>query len=78
MITVFSWWGVNELNVGLHSYGRTTGVAQILRAIYIIGGCFIVLAGVVWLMERAAQQARLEASAGSKPKKTGKPEKLEA
>lgn len=26
MIVVFSWWGVNALGVGLHSYGFTTGI----------------------------------------------------
>lgn len=78
IITVFSWWGVNELNVGLHTYGSTSGVAAILRTIYIIGGCFILLAGVVWLMERAAEQARLEASPKPKPKGSSKPEKVEA
>ncbi|MGI9243365.1 MAG: cytochrome c biogenesis protein [Verrucomicrobiales bacterium] len=65
IITVFSWWGVNELDVGLHSYGRTSGVAKILMTVYLIAGAVILLGGVVWLMERAAQQARSEA----KPKK---------
>jgi len=80
IITVFSWWGVNELDVGLHSYGRTTGVAKVLMTVYLIGGGVILLGGVVWLMERAAQQARLEANTG-KPKSKSKSrtaEKLEA
>ena len=34
-VVAFSWWGVNLLGVGLHSYGFTTGVGQILRAAYI-------------------------------------------
>ena len=61
IITVFSWWGVNQLGVGLHSYGETSGVKRILNITYGIHGVFIVLAGVVWLMERANHQAKVEA-----------------
>lgn len=69
IITVFSWWGVNELDVGLHSYGRTSGVAQKLMVAYLSGCAVVVLGGVVWLMERAAQQARLEAKSRGKQMK---------
>lgn len=68
MITVFSWWGVNELNTGLHTYGSTSGVAAILWKVYYIGFAFILLAGGLWVMERAALQARLEEKANLKPK----------
>ena len=27
---VFAWWGVNQLNVGLHSYGFTSGIFWVL------------------------------------------------
>jgi len=30
MVIVFSWWGVNNLGVGLHSYGFTDGLWLIL------------------------------------------------
>ncbi len=30
-VVIFSWWGVNLLGVGLHSYGFTSGVWMILR-----------------------------------------------
>ena len=61
IITVFSWWGVNELEIGLHSYGRTSGVATILNWVYSIGYGFMALGVVLWVMERAAQQERREA-----------------
>ncbi len=34
MITGFAWWGVNLLGVGLHSYGFTSGILNILLAFY--------------------------------------------
>jgi hypothetical protein len=30
IVTSWSWWGVNELGVGLHSYGFTEGVLRAL------------------------------------------------
>lgn len=36
MITAFSWWGVNLLGVGLHSYGFTSGILNILLAFWIL------------------------------------------
>lgn len=34
MIIAFSWWGVNLLGVGLHSYGFTDGVAMLLAGFF--------------------------------------------
>ncbi|HKX45483.1 MAG TPA: cytochrome c biogenesis protein CcsA, partial [Planctomycetota bacterium] len=34
LVVAFSWWGVNLLGVGLHSYGFTSGVARILFLFY--------------------------------------------
>jgi len=36
MIVAFSWWGVNLLGVGLHSYGFTDGIFQLLLLFYLI------------------------------------------
>ena len=36
IIICFSWWGVNLLGVGLHSYGFTSGVWKVLLTVYII------------------------------------------
>jgi ABC-type transport system involved in cytochrome c biogenesis permease subunit len=35
IITSWSWFGVNELGVGLHSYGFTEGVAAVLQIVWI-------------------------------------------
>ncbi len=40
-----SWWGVNLLNVGLHSYGFTSGIAGILFAYWAVEGIVALLAG---------------------------------
>ena len=36
MITVFSWWHVNQLETGLHSYGFTSGIMFWLFIVYAI------------------------------------------
>ncbi len=36
MVVTFSWWGVNLLGVGLHSYGFISGIANTLMIVYSI------------------------------------------
>lgn len=36
IIVAFSWWGVNLLGVGLHSYGFTSGIMNALFAFYLL------------------------------------------
>ncbi|MEN8151051.1 MAG: cytochrome c biogenesis protein CcsA [Planctomycetota bacterium] len=60
IIVVFSWWGVNLLNVGLHTYGFTSGIQLAVWVTY--GALFAVLAlgGIAWvrmLIEEAARPA---------------------
>jgi hypothetical protein len=38
--------------VGLHSYGFTNGVFQILMAFYVFEGIVVALAGLWWLSQR--------------------------
>ncbi|MEZ6008099.1 MAG: cytochrome c biogenesis protein CcsA [Planctomycetota bacterium] len=53
-IVAFSWWGVNLLEIGLHSYGFTTGVGARLRVYYVLEAA-VLLAGIAWwLMSRRA------------------------
>lgn len=52
IIVAFSWWGVNLLGVGLHSYGFTNGIAQALFIFYAFQSVIILLGFVVWLRER--------------------------
>ena len=47
MVVAFSWWGVNLLGVGLHSYGFTSGIFRVLVGFYVLEtlvvllGCFV-------------------------------------
>jgi ABC-type transport system involved in cytochrome c biogenesis permease subunit len=48
VIVAFSWWGVNLLGVGLHSYGFTAGIQKTLNIFYAIEGAVLVT-GLYWL-----------------------------
>ena len=45
MITVFSWWHVNQLETGLHSYGFTSGIMFWLFIVYAIE-CAVMTIGI--------------------------------
>ncbi|RMG17444.1 MAG: hypothetical protein D6731_04080, partial [Planctomycetota bacterium] len=42
-VVAFSWWGVNLLGVGLHSYGFTSGVLKVLAGFYALEGLFVLV-----------------------------------
>lgn len=48
-IVTFSWWHVNELGVGLHSYGQTEGVLTVLNIVYSIVAAVVVISVICWL-----------------------------
>ncbi len=52
MIVTFSWWGVNLLGVGLHSYGFTSGILRLLVAFWSVETVVIILGFVVGQMDR--------------------------
>ncbi len=56
-IIAFSWWGVNLLGVGLHSYGFTSGIHTALWTYYTIQWGIVGLGAVAWLRERARSRA---------------------
>ena len=47
MIVAFSWFGVNLLGVGLHSYGFTSGIATALKTFYAIESAMLLVAAVI-------------------------------
>lgn len=55
MVTVFSWFGVNQLGVGLHAYGFTDGVWFWLSLFWAVQSLFLIAALVMKLRERKAQ-----------------------
>ncbi len=57
-IVAFSWWGVNLLGVGLHSYGFTDGIWRALIVFYTIEAA-VLLAGFAWRLHSSHRlQAR--------------------
>lgn len=63
-VVCFSWWGVNELEAGLHSYGRTEGVMFYLMITWGFLGLMAALSGVQWLIERGRAQSVAPAVVG--------------
>jgi len=57
LVITFSWWGVNLLGVGLHSYGFTDGVQQALLVFNLGELVFLGATGVWWLAVRPAAPA---------------------
>jgi ABC-type transport system involved in cytochrome c biogenesis permease subunit len=62
IITTFSWWGVNNLGVGLHSYGFTEGVWRSLFLSWAFLGLFMAMGVVLWFKDRAAKSLRRESA----------------
>ncbi|MCP4645727.1 MAG: cytochrome c biogenesis protein CcsA [bacterium] len=54
MIVTFSWWGINLLGVGLHTYGFTSGILRALIVFFSIQGAVLLMGGLVWLRDRGA------------------------
>lgn len=52
MIVAFSWWGVNQLGVGLHSYGFTSGIMNALVVFWSFELLTIAAGAWVWMRER--------------------------
>jgi ABC-type transport system involved in cytochrome c biogenesis permease subunit len=50
-VVAFSWWGVNLMGVGLHSYGFTDGVLGVLRT-YVVGEAVLAWLALVWYLFR--------------------------
>jgi len=55
-VVAFSWWGVNLLGVGLHSYGFTSGIQSALSSYYGLQGGVVLLG--LWAIRRDRRAAR--------------------
>jgi ABC-type transport system involved in cytochrome c biogenesis permease subunit len=60
-VIAFSWWGVNLLGVGLHSYGFTSGISKAVWTYYIIQWGIVGLGAFTWYLERERARAVREA-----------------
>ncbi len=66
VVVAFSWFGVNLLGVGLHSYGFTAGVDMILKVFYVTELAIVAVCGAAWFGARkAAGDAKLKTTAGT-------------
>jgi len=67
IVTAWSWFGVNELGVGLHSYGFTEGVLLAL-GLFVVSQMVVIVAGLLptrfWLSYMADEQRRNIAAHG--------------
>lgn len=61
MVTAFSWWGVNQLGVGLHSYGFTSGIMNTLILFWSLQTLVALLGVAVSFRDRAANGIEAEA-----------------
>lgn len=57
MVTLFSWFGVNQLGVGLHSYGFTDGIWRALLISWSIQGGFMLLGIGHWAVDKWGPRA---------------------
>ncbi len=62
IVTSWSWFGVNELGVGLHSYGFTEGVLRYL-ALFVLGHLTVIAIGCLPLRQWLSFRSRGEAVA---------------
>jgi ABC-type transport system involved in cytochrome c biogenesis permease subunit len=69
MVVAFSWWGVNLLGVGLHSYGFTSGIMKSLVIFYGIETVVLLMGASVYLRERAAEPQIAPEPVPAKPRR---------
>jgi len=53
VVVVFSWWGVNLLGIGLHSYGFTSGIWAAVLMFYVFELLVLAAAWHAWLRDRS-------------------------
>ncbi len=65
IFTTFSWWGVNNLGVGLHSYGFTEGVWGALYTSWAVMAVFMLMGIPIWLHDtKVRQEKKLKSHVG--------------
>ena len=67
IVVAFSWWGVNLLGTGLHSYGFTEGIGGAVKMFYLFEFS-VALGGVaLYLVEKSRRTGRSSSSPPSLP-----------
>ena len=52
-VVAFSWWYVNVMGVGLHSYGFTSGIKEGVIAFWVSQAIVLSLGTLAWFIDRA-------------------------
>jgi len=60
VVVAFSWFGVNLLGVGLHSYGFTSGIHATLTAFYLVEALVLFAGCAAWWRERQDEPETLD------------------
>jgi ABC-type transport system involved in cytochrome c biogenesis permease subunit len=66
LCVAFSWWHVNNLGVGLHSYGKTEGVLLALFTYYGLG-IAVVVGSWIWKLGQKPAEAPAQSKGSPKP-----------
>ncbi len=64
IVVCYSWWGVNLLGAGLHSYGRVSGVRKALDTAYFGLYTVIVIGALIGIYERLVNKIEVDAPKG--------------
>ena len=64
MVVSFSWWGVNLLGIGLHSYGFTSGIGTALTVFYLVEVTIIAVSLIHWVIETSVERRLASLRAG--------------
>ena len=56
VVTAWSWFGTNQLSIGLHSYGFTSGVLMLLGT-YVLSQVALIIVGLILTRPHAAAAA---------------------
>ncbi|MCX5759291.1 MAG: cytochrome c biogenesis protein CcsA [Candidatus Hydrogenedentes bacterium] len=72
VVVAFSWFGVNLLGVGLHSYGFTSGVHATLTAFYLVEAVVLFAGCAAWWRARGNEPGTLEPAAAPKVNRRAK------
>ncbi len=77
-VVAFSWWGVNLLGVGLHSYGFTSGIQSALTTYYLLQGGVVLLGAGILLREKRQRPAAKPSTADALPRSEDPGERRQA
>ncbi|HNR34559.1 MAG TPA: cytochrome c biogenesis protein CcsA [Candidatus Hydrogenedentes bacterium] len=73
VVVAFSWFGVNLLGVGLHSYGFTSGIHATLTAFYLIEAVVLAAGCAAWWRDRRHDPDTIRRPSSTKAERRAKP-----